>query len=759
MGRKAHVADSGKFQEWMNGVPDEFRNAGYWSVFKDSMGKAGGVIRLGCGFLSFDPGEDYDGLKKRIFETFIDKPDGGKGPGDYNAVPCDSEKKELKGQPIVKIRFTEAEAPMPEAQTPMDINPLGETLKNVKKMSTDMAALQNLEYQQKLMNKVLGIKEDKKEEEPVAEKSAAQGNSISDMLMWKTFMDDSGKKKEDPGASVAAQQVSELKASLEALKAVITQPKPDDRLERLIEKTNGENQRLMEKTAEENRRLMEKMIELSKPKEDSATSRLLEKLVEIQLQPKNDDKLERLIEKTNSESQRLLEKNAEENRRLMEKMIELSKPKEDSETKLLLQKFIDEKTAAKQENAFQSMMAMTMKQQDESNKVRAEEEKRREAAHGDAEKRRMDDDKRKEDERKEDRRRLDDDRRAEQKKAEEQIKLEREKFQDELKEQKRRFDEDMRLRRDEMKHEEEKARLHSAETQKFQLQLLDVFKDKSNSGLDMVSKVVDSMTMAGSNSMKMAQEAATTIMEVAKSVPKKDKDESSGGFGDILKSIAPMVAPLIGPYADADAKLKMLQGAAQIQGQAKRTARAAQQEDARRAYAAAQQQAAQQQAAQAQQAQTEQEEETAGVSGVEAETAGEETGATQKEGFSMIAEYLKAYPIVKETLLDTLADGLPTTIFVNFVTGLNQPTLEALIAGLKPYKLMDQIKRICNPEEQKIVDANLPWFETLRKKMIKLATDEEAEDEAEEAAAPPAGGNGAAAPAPAPIPQVQAPKQ
>lgn len=125
----------------------------------------------------------------------------------------------------------------------------------------------------------------------------------------------------------------------------------------------------------------------------------------------------------------------------------------------------------------------------------------------------------------------------------------------------------------------------------------------------------------------------------------------------------------------------------------------------------------------------------------------------------MIAEYLKAYPIVKETLLDTLADGLPTTIFVNFVTGLNQPTLEALIAGLKPYKLMDQIKRICNPEEQKIVDANLPWFETLRKKMIKLATDEEAEDEAEEAAAPPAGGNGAAAPAPAPIPQVQAPKQ
>ena len=698
MGRKAHVADSGKFQEWMNGVPDEFRNAGYWSVFKDSMGKAGGVIRLGCGFLSFDPGEDYDGLKKRIFETFIDKPDGGKGPGDYNAVPCDSEKKELKGQPIVKIRFTEAEAPMPEAQTPMDINPLGETLKNVKKMSTDMAALQNLEYQQKLMNKVLGIKDEKKEEEPVAEKSAAQGNSISDMLMWKTFMDDSGKKKEDPGASVAAQQVSELKASLEALKAVITQPKPDDRLERLIEKTNGENQRLMEKTAEENRRLMEKMIELSKPKEDS-------------------------------------------------------------ETKLLLQKFIDEKTAAKQENAFQSMMAMTMKQQDESNKVRAEEEKRREAAHGDAEKRRMDDDKRKEDERKEDRRRLDDDRRAEQKKAEEQIKLEREKFQDELKEQKRRFDEDMRLRRDEMKHEEEKARLHSAETQKFQLQLLDVFKDKSNSGLDMVSKVVDSMTMAGSNSMKMAQEAATTIMEVAKSVPKKDKDESSGGFGDILKSIAPMVAPLIGPYADADAKLKMLQGAAQIQGQAKRTARAAQQEDARRAYAAAQQQAAQQQAAQAQQAQTEQEEETAGVSGVEAETAGEETGATQKEGFSMIAEYLKAYPIVKETLLDTLADGLPTTIFVNFVTGLNQPTLEALIAGLKPYKLMDQIKRICNPEEQKIVDANLPWFETLRKKMIKLATDEEAEDEAEEAAAPPAGGNGAAAPAPAPIPQVQAPKQ
>ena len=706
-GRKAHVQSNEGFDQFIQSIPEDARGRGYWRIRMEKSGThGGGVLQVICGFLEYEPGETYESLRDRVKRSFADQ----KGPGVYFAIPCDQEKKEIKNVDKARFEYKESEVEMPEIPGTSDTNPLGDTLKTVKKAARDMADLQSLDLQQKILNKFLGDKDDKKKEDETVKDSASAGNNISDLLMWKTFMDDGSKKKEaaapstEPSVQQQLQQqlmdaklqtaLAEMRAKVDSIGTQI-QARPDDRFERLIEKSQ-----------EETRRILEKLADAQKPREDDRMTRLLDKLVENHQKPP-DDKLERLIEKMN-----------EDNRRLLEKMS-------------------DKESSSGKENAIQSMMALMVKQQEEERRTRADDEKRREDNRREEDKRRdqeraererirVDDEKKRIEEQKEERRRSDDDRKAERSKTDDQIKLERQKFEEELKEQRRRFDEDMKLRRDEMKHEEEKTRLHSNETQKFQLQLLDVFKNKNDSSLDLTAKIVDTMTNAGMSSMKTAQSAAETIMDVAKAAAPRDKDK--GGIGEILKDVGQIAGPLLAPYANADAQLKMLQSAAQISGQAQQASAQQQRraEVARREAEARRQREIQAARAKAQAAPKE--EETAeGVSGIE------ETG-TPKEESSMIAEYLARYPIIKEALVDNLADGLGVDVYIGVVTGLNQPTLESLIASLRPRRLMDYVKQACTDEEKKLVDANELWFQTLRKEMVlEIRGDEEPEGDGQPA--------------------------
>ncbi len=63
-------------------------------------------------------------------------------------------------------------------------------------------------------------------------------------------------------------------------------------------------------------------------------------------------------------------------------------------------------------------------------------------------------------------------------------------------------------------------------------------------------------------------------------------------------------------------------------------------------------------------------------------------------------------------------DGVGVEVYIGVITGLNQPTLESLIASLRPKRLMDYVKQACNDEEKKLVDSNESWFIDLKKEMI-----------------------------------------
>ena len=84
----------------------------------------------------------------------------------------------------------------------------------------------------------------------------------------------------------------------------------------------------------------------------------------------------------------------------------------------------------------------------------------------------------------------------------------------------------------------------------------------------------------------------------------------------------------------------------------------------------------------------------------------------------MIAQYLKAYPILKQALVGNLKDKLGVDLFIPILTGLNQPTLEGLIANLPHQVVMGEVKVVCTIDEQKLVDENDAWFKKLRQEMI-----------------------------------------
>lgn len=391
-----------------------------------------------------------------------------------------------------------------------------------------------------------------------------------------------------------------------------------------------------------------------------------------------------------------------------------SQPKEDSETKAILAQLVAERSQSKQENAFQSMMALMVKQQEEERRQRADDEKRREQE-------RKEELRRQEEERKEERRRLDEEnrrreelRREEQRRAEELAKLEREKFEKELAEQRRRFDEELKFRREELKHDDAQAKIAAVEQQKMQFELLNLFKNNKDSSLETTGKIIEAMTTAGLGSMKTAQEAATTIMEVAKSAHHgKDKEEKGGGFAEALKDIGQIAAPLLAPYADADAKLKMVEAAAKMNAAARKRPSAPAPKPAP--------------------AQTE------AQTPVDS-TLGETTETPGKEEANMIAQLLKQQPELKDALVGNLKDKLGVEMFVDSVIDLCDQAgiakgVAGLIGGMDHKKMMQYLSPVMNEEEKKVIAENEEWFKQLRVAMreeYNRIKAEEAEDAADE---------------------------
>jgi actin-related protein len=492
--------------------------------------------------------------------------------------------------------------------------------------------------------------------------------------------------------------------------------------------------------------------------------------------------------------------------RLLEKL--LDRPKDDDKFEKLLQQMMEKENSSKQENAFQSMMAMMVKQAQERDKERDAELKQREMDRKDEERRR--DDERKEERRRyeDEARRREDDRKEERRREEELKKAEQQKFERELEEQRRRFDSELALRREEIKSESSKSKDYATEQQKLQLQFLSIFKDNKDSSLDMTSKIVDTLTGAGLSSMKTAQQAAESIMSIATQVDKHggDKEKDSGGIGSILKDFAPLVGPLIGPYIEADAKSKLLQQAGQMAGggggleqlagmlkggipgmgggrppgpmpgaQRPPKRRAPQQDPvAAAARAAGVQippgvdvaQLARAAGLEGLQVTPEMLTQLAGAmkgSQPKGDSAGGPSSPAQAPkgdgGAFMITKFLQAYPVLKDALIGNIQDGLGVEMYLPILLGFDQPALEGLIANLPPTVVAAEVKKACSPPEAELVDKNQEWFKALRAAMIEELRntdddedDEEEEGEEEEEAAPAEAKAPAPKAAPAPAP-------
>ena len=482
---------------------------------------------------------------------------------------------------------------------------------------------------------------------------------------------------------------------------------------------------------------------------------------------------------------------------LLRQMVEnQNKPKEDSELKLLVQQMAAKDRDQKQENAMQTIMAMMMTSSKDEKERRESEERRREK------------------ERSDERVKLESDRTYERDKATEERKLEREKmeadrkdekerFIKELEERQKRFDTEAQLRRDELKSEAHKSKESTSEQQKMQFQLLSLFKDNKDSSVDTMTKVVDTLTGAGLQSMKTAQQAAESIMSIASQVDKSDnkKDESGGlgGIGEILKSLGSIAGPLLGPYANADAQSKLM---AQMPGgggapggggieqllQGLNPAMLQQMMSGLGGMPGAQMRPPQPQQRpqprpQPQPRPRQQQYQQPQGAPAPAPSADQPQAPKTDGGMSaMIARFLQSFPILKDALIGNIQDELGVEIYLPIILDLDQPALEGLIANVPPNVVMSEVKKVCTEEEQTLIDANVEWFKALRKAMIeevkaRAAEGDEDEDEDEEGeegeeeeapvkaprdkvkltAVPPVAVAPAPPPAPQPAPQATAP--
>ena len=98
----------------------------------------------------------------------------------------------------------------------------------------------------------------------------------------------------------------------------------------------------------------------------------------------------------------------------------------------------------------------------------------------------------------------------------------------------------------------------------------------------------------------------------------------------------------------------------------------------------------------------------------------------------MIQQYLQTYPEIKESLLDNLEDNLGPEFFVPVITGLNQETLNAVLANMRPTRLMEHLKAACTPEEMELIDKNEDWFKTFRLQLQEYMQGYDEDEEQEE---------------------------
>ncbi len=659
-GRRAHI-DSNRFVEFLEAIPEDAKGQGFWRIKKETDGADGrGVVHSYVGYLPFMAQESYDTLRIKIKDSFGEF----RGPGIYYAIPCDDRKAEIKNTDQVKFSFTVEEIPMPipnNASNSQTVSPLDA----IKKVHKDVAEVRAMEMQEKLMERVLnGGKKEKEEDDDVKDTSFG-GSGMQEMLMYKMMFGEDKKTNESAASAPAMKELMDAKIDLKMseMKAMIAEGKGSSNLEKMMEK-----------------------------------------LVELQTRPRDDDKFEKLLEKMMA--------------------------KEDAA-----------RAESNKENAFQSMMAMMTKQAEERDKQREADERRR--AEDQKEERRRIEDERKEEKRRqdEDLRRREEDRKEERRREEDLRRAEVKKYESDLEEQRRRFDAELSIRREEIKSEAIKAREYALEQGKMQSQLFTVFKENKDSSLDLTTKIVDTLTGAGLSSMKTAQQAAESIMSIAAKVDKtKDKDDEFS-IGGLLKDLSGLAGPLLAPYADADAKMKMLQSISKVAG-------AGGLEQLAGAFGGPMPGGPPQQQMPPQMPR-----------GDSAPRPSRPAQAPKQNGGMnvLIQNFLQKCPEIKYAMIANMQDKLGVDMFIDIILGLDQPVMNSLMVNLPPQFVANAVAQVCTPEEKAVIAANMDWFVELKKLMIEELSgdDDEGEDEAPKAPKPQAG-LAAQAPAPAPKPMPQA---
>lgn len=272
-GRRAHIGVD-RFNEFFESIPEDARNQGYWRIKKENYGETGGIVQSFLGFMNFNAMESYESLKARVKDSFA----VNRGPGEYYAIPCDDRKKEIKDVDMVKLSYSDKEVPVP---TPGDANgssasigdPLKDTLNTFKKTQKDMAELQALKVQQKLMKQLAGDDDD--EEDNVKETSGLMGGGIENLLLYRSLFD--GDKKEK-GVGLDASAIKE-----------IIEDKMDRKLSDLKEALKPKQE------DSEMKLLLRQLVENQKPKEDSEMKELLKVLVQKSAEKEKESTLQTMF--------------------------------------------------------------------------------------------------------------------------------------------------------------------------------------------------------------------------------------------------------------------------------------------------------------------------------------------------------------------------------------------------------------------------------------------------------------------------------
>lgn len=126
----------------------------------------------------------------------------------------------------------------------------------------------------------------------------------------------------------------------------------------------------------------------------------------------------------------------------------------------------------------------------------------------------------------------------------------------------------------------------------------------------------------------------------------------------------------------------------------------------------------------------------------------------------VIVGMLQKYPEIKITMIGNMQDKLGVDMFIDMLYEFDLPGIDKMIAMMPTKFLMDCVKQVCDPEEKKVIDANVQWFADLKRIMLeevrKDAEEEDdedvIEDEVKKVVAQPKVEAPAAVPAPVPAP-------